>query len=568
VYDERYAHDVAELEFAAGCVRDEKKKRGGGGGGGTAGGDADDESDAAAAIIEAALAPRPFPEYVLAHCARRYGVKSLAEKAAWELMCNAEAARSAGAHTSVDLFCAFCNRGYDDEELMFFLYVRQVRGARRPTRTRHFRVTSHLDRAIVHVDFKSFRIRSRADQSNRSLTANRIHRQQLLSACARALPRVDVHDVKGASQRFLAGPPAPPLPPAIALTEKRARDVTRSVFGGAVADGMLCQAVLQLVGDFFKEKREEASREKKGKGKGKGKGGGSGRGGVDAAAEATMEAYYYLKLMLSAYRDTRPDGGGEDDPSAAPAVAAREEALDRLFIGEDVDAAPSVTTADGGDDVSTSPGRASGGGWGAGGATSAATAAAATAADAAFRAASPARETNSPSGKLSVDPNGTYVKLVRRAISNSCGMYCDVYLIQVARDVAPATFAEIKAKATAELDRRAQGLFSGALAAAFPGVVVVESVDDVNGGDGAAAHVAASEPALVETTRRSVSALMRRGANATGAGGKDAKDVAKQILATKTIRATVEPMLSRLLSELPEDEFDEEEEEEEEENLD
>ena len=87
-----------------------------------------------------------------------------------------------------------------------------------------------------------------------------------------------------------------------------------------------------------------------------------------------MEAYYYLKLMLSAYRDTRPDGGGEDDPSAAPAVAAREEALDRLFIGEDVDAAPSVTTADGGDDVSTSPGRVSGGGWGAGGATSAAAA--------------------------------------------------------------------------------------------------------------------------------------------------------------------------------------------------
>jgi hypothetical protein len=119
VYDERYAHDVAELEFAAGCARDEKKEKRGGAGG--------DDADDADAIIEAALAPRPFPEYVLAHCARRYGVKSLAEKAAWELMCNAEAARSAGAHTSVDLFCAFCNRGYDDEELMFFLYVRQAR---------------------------------------------------------------------------------------------------------------------------------------------------------------------------------------------------------------------------------------------------------------------------------------------------------------------------------------------------------------------------------------------------------------------------------------------------------
>ena len=27
---------------------------------------------------------------------------------------------------SEELFCAFCNRGYDDEELMFFLYCRQT----------------------------------------------------------------------------------------------------------------------------------------------------------------------------------------------------------------------------------------------------------------------------------------------------------------------------------------------------------------------------------------------------------------------------------------------------------
>ena len=106
-------------------------------------------------------------------------MKSLAEKAAWEVMCNAEAARSAGLHASVDLFCAFCNRGYDDEELMFFLYCRQT----------------------------------------------------LLVECTRTLPKANTKTPKGADQRFLSGQPVPPLPPAIALTEKRARDITRAIFG-------------------------------------------------------------------------------------------------------------------------------------------------------------------------------------------------------------------------------------------------------------------------------------------------------------------------------------------------
>ena len=57
------------------------------------------------------------------------------------------------------------------------------------------------------------------------------------------------HYTEGADQRFLSGQPVPPLPPAIALTEKRARDITRAVFGGG--GGMLYQAVMQLIGDFF-----------------------------------------------------------------------------------------------------------------------------------------------------------------------------------------------------------------------------------------------------------------------------------------------------------------------------
>ena len=100
IYDARYAHDVAELEAMAGADPDEL----------------DDE----------AMATLPFPAFVKNWCGRQYGVRALAEKAAWEVMCNAEAARSAGQHASVDVFCAFCNRGYDDEELLFFLYCRQT----------------------------------------------------------------------------------------------------------------------------------------------------------------------------------------------------------------------------------------------------------------------------------------------------------------------------------------------------------------------------------------------------------------------------------------------------------
>jgi len=268
-----------------------------------------------------------FPEYVVNYCGRQYGVRALAEKAAWEVMCNAEAARSAGLHTSVDLFCAFCNRGYDDEELMFFLYCRQT----------------------------------------------------LLVECARYIPRADPAVLKGPDQRFLMGLPVPLLPPAIALTAKRARAVTRAVFGGGTGGegGMLFQAVMQLVTGFFSAERQPQQNCRGGEGKGEegggvragvhrgqtvrgeearepggthagvpahyeptvreegGVGGGSGGRGAGAGGgskggrggstgtnsvssldrgRVTMEAYYFLKLMLSAYRDTRPVGGvGESE---------------------------------------------------------------------------------------------------------------------------------------------------------------------------------------------------------------------------------------------------------------
>jgi len=202
LYDSRYAHSVAELEYIAG------------------GGD-DPECD-----VKELMGAHPFPEYVVNYCGRQYGVRALAEKAAWEVMCNAEAARSAGLHTSVDLFCAFCNRGYDDEELMFFLYCRQT----------------------------------------------------LLVECARYIPRADPAVLKGPDQRFLMGLPVPLLPPAIALTAKRARAVTRAVFGGGTEaeGGMLFQAVMQLVTGFFSQRQPQQNC----RGEGKGEEGGGVRAGV------------------------------------------------------------------------------------------------------------------------------------------------------------------------------------------------------------------------------------------------------------------------------------------------
>ena len=226
LYDARYAHDVAELEYLSGGDPDDA--------------DADDLFGA-----------HPFPDFVHAFLGRQYGVRSLAEKAAWEVMCNAEAARSAGLHASVDLFCAFCNLGYDDEELMFFLYVRQT----------------------------------------------------LLMECARGLGGSDSSVKSDAARRFHAGAPTPAAAPNAALTERAARDVTRRVFGGAASGGMLYQAVSQLVGDYFDERRAAIREEAK-----------AGRG--EKNAPALMDAYYYLKLMLSAYRDTRP-GASEGLEGAA-----------------------------------------------------------------------------------------------------------------------------------------------------------------------------------------------------------------------------------------------------------
>ena len=518
MYDSRYAHDCAELEFIAG-------------------GDPDDADEL--------IGAHPFPEYVQGYCGRQYGVKALAEKAAWEVMCNAEAARSAGEsnphnltatapirgpkmfpapdgsplsrlayaglHTSVDLFCAFCNRGYDDEELMFFLYCRQT----------------------------------------------------LLQECSRALPQTNHMAPKGADKRFVAGVPVPPMCPAIELTETRAKNITRSVFGKN-GGGVLYQAVRQLITDYFRERRDaiesEASSEP-----------------YAEKPKATMEAYYYLKLMLSAYRDTRPDNAIDDGEfSYDDDEEYEEEAVYRASF----DASPQgVSKAK---DWSEGNGRGQGGAAGDSTATPAsfvtaqqkmeggtrghtATPANESANEAVPDSESPAanetaavqsttkamaRSSIGKSHHKSTDPKGESVRVVRRAITESCGKYCDV-LLQVAQDLPPPVLAELKRKAVTALDGHSQELFSGALAAAF-------GADSGNGaGPGGAGRIAQSEPDVVAAVSKSVTALLRKaqnGADPAESGAAEAREVARLVLASRTIRSHVEPLLTRLLSELDDDE--------------
>ena len=544
IYDARYAHDVAELEAMAGA-------------------DPDELDDVAATL--------PFPAFVKNWCGRQYGVRALAEKAAWEVMCNAEAARSAGQHASVDVFCAFCNRGYDDEELLFFLYCRQA----------------------------------------------------LLAECAKAVKPAE-GGKSDAGRRFVLGAATVSSAPSVTLDETSAQHVTRLVFGpGAGGRGMLYQAVLQLIGEYFDEKREamraerrrELAASRRASQRKATRAGANPPPSPPKPRDATMEAYYYLKLMLSAYRDTRPDRDGSEASGGAAGLEHGELGFDRLddpertddetfeedpgrfdddarletraerfgehrrgasadrarreeavFSSRDVSATGWARVGDGDGDgdgdapdspdgrVGTSPSqfrafRVSSGSLGS------------PARSPATTPGAPPRAPLSPVPP--VDPRGSAVRLVRRAIADSCSKYCDV-LLQVAQDLPPEVLAELKRKAVLSLDGRSQALFSGALAAAFG-----SDLGPGSPGADAAAKVAGREPDVVAAVAKSVTALLRdsrvpsasrsgngddENAGKAKTGSGEAREIARVVLASRTIRSHVEPMLASLLSELDQEE--------------
>ena len=108
VYDAKYENDARARR---GTTRED---------GGAAG-----RRDANANANEEDETTTTFGDFAYGRWARTLGVKSLVEKHAWEVMCNAEAARKSKTSECAELFCAFVRRAYDDEALLFFLYCRR-----------------------------------------------------------------------------------------------------------------------------------------------------------------------------------------------------------------------------------------------------------------------------------------------------------------------------------------------------------------------------------------------------------------------------------------------------------
>lgn len=97
IYDARYAKDTADLRGEAEAGMD------------GAGGDA---------------ASTPFPQFVVDFFSKRYGLRSLIDQTAWDLLANVHAARRE--HLEVETFARFLEAYYDPDDLLFYLYVRSV----------------------------------------------------------------------------------------------------------------------------------------------------------------------------------------------------------------------------------------------------------------------------------------------------------------------------------------------------------------------------------------------------------------------------------------------------------
>ena len=100
IYDDRYDHDTADLRNAE------------------RGGDTkvpEEQTDRLSNI---------FPVFVVDFLSKRFGLRSLVDQHAWDLLYNVHALRAT--HLEVELFARFLEEYYDPDDLLFFLYVRSV----------------------------------------------------------------------------------------------------------------------------------------------------------------------------------------------------------------------------------------------------------------------------------------------------------------------------------------------------------------------------------------------------------------------------------------------------------
>ena len=104
IYDDRYDHDTADLRNAERHARL-----------GTDSKIPEENTDRLSNI---------FPVFVVDFLSKRFGLRSLVDQHAWDLLYNVHALRST--HLEVELFARFPEEHYDPDDLLFFLYVRSV----------------------------------------------------------------------------------------------------------------------------------------------------------------------------------------------------------------------------------------------------------------------------------------------------------------------------------------------------------------------------------------------------------------------------------------------------------
>ena len=262
VYDAKYEDDARALR---GTARED---------GGTAGG-----RDANANANDEDGTTTTFGDFAYGRWARTLGVKSLVEKHAWEVMCNAEAARKSKTSECAELFCAFVRRAYDDEALLFFLYCRRW-----------------LKHECALMERRGERV-MRTDDLGRARAA------------------------KGRANHIDAGVHACD----VSLDAKQATTVVRSIFYGVVSEGerrdasFLYATVCAMIEDAFSADATASW---------------ATRSDVEGAGATKtvirIDGYRLLKMLLSVFVDTTPPADAfVGNPIEAKSKTSRREAAAR-----------------------------------------------------------------------------------------------------------------------------------------------------------------------------------------------------------------------------------------------
>jgi hypothetical protein len=96
IYDSRYAQDISDLQK--------------------------EETAAEPTERDTSL----FPIFVIAHISKRYGLKTLVEQTAWDLLYTVSVMRKDKKNVEIEIFARFLQELYDPDDILFFMYLRSV----------------------------------------------------------------------------------------------------------------------------------------------------------------------------------------------------------------------------------------------------------------------------------------------------------------------------------------------------------------------------------------------------------------------------------------------------------